>query len=288
MTPYRERVSTGQATLAATAFSRPAAELDGLLRGYHGYRYDAGQPNIHYGLPSTSLVMVIALDRPLDVGWLGDSSSRDRHWAMAAGLGVHPAAIYQDGLQHGIQLDLTPLGARALLGIPAAGMCEQLVPLEVLIHHLADRIRLAVARESTWPARFASLDRELIALATAHRDRPSPDRTLQHAWRLLHDTGGRLPIRRVAAEVGWSRPHLTRRFTDEYGVGPKQLARVIRFDAARSQLLAGERSLAEVAVRCGYADQAHLSREWRQLAGLSPTAWIAKERPFVQEIQTVG
>ena len=44
------------------------------------------------------------------------------------------------------------------------------------------------------------------------------------------------------------------------------------------------RSLATIAADCGYADQAHMAREWRALAGASPTQWLADERlPFVQD-----
>jgi AraC-like DNA-binding protein len=41
--------------------------------------------------------------------------------------------------------------------------------------------------------------------------------------------------------------------------------------------------LAEIAARCGYADQAHLTREWRELAGCTPSTWLAEELPSVQD-----
>jgi AraC-like DNA-binding protein len=42
-------------------------------------------------------------------------------------------------------------------------------------------------------------------------------------------------------------------------------------------------SLADVAVRCGYSDQAHLHRDWLDFAGTTPSAWMAEELPFVQD-----
>lgn len=106
---------------------------------------------------------------------------------------------------------------------------------------------------------------------------------MQHAWVRLHATGGRLPVSRLAEDVGWSRGQMARRFGSELGIGPKQVARLVRFGRARD-LVAGRRRLAEVAADCGYADQAHLTREWRELAGLAPTSWLEKEGTFVQEI----
>ena len=83
--------------------------------------------------------------------------------------------------------------------------------------------------------------------------------------------------------------HLTDRFTTEYGVGPKALARVLRFERARWMLVQPTHpSLAMVAATCGYADQAHMTREWRALAGSSPKAWLAAEGlPFVQDPEPV-
>ena len=59
-------------------------------------------------------------------------------------------------------------------------------------------------------------------------------------------------------------------------LGPKDLARVVRFERSRLLLRgAGWATIAEVASRCGYYDQAHLAREWRDLAGVAPTGWLA-------------
>jgi AraC-like DNA-binding protein len=62
----------------------------------------------------------------------------------------------------------------------------------------------------------------------------------------------------------------------------------MRFEVARELLRPPDHPpLAEVAVRCGYYDQAHFTREWRDLAGCSPTAWLAEELPSVQDTDPV-
>lgn len=90
-------------------------------------------------------------------------------------------------------------------------------------------------------------------------------------------------MQEVADEVGYSRRHLTTLVRDECGLAPKQLQRIGRFQASRAMV--GRRPLAEVAARCGYADQAHLSREWGALAGCTPTTWLREEFPFVQDVE---
>ena len=107
---------------------------------------------------------------------------------------------------------------------------------------------------------------------------------MARAWDVLLDHGGNLGVAKLAAEVGWSRRHLHQRFTEELGLAPKTAGRVLRFE--RSKRLyerADAPPLAEVAVACGYYDQAHLTNDWRELAGVSPTAWREAELPSFQD-----
>jgi AraC-like DNA-binding protein len=71
---------------------------------------------------------------------------------------------------------------------------------------------------------------------------------------------------------GYTARTLERRFPEALGVTPKQYLRFLRFERARRLLRSGM-SGAEVAAEAGYADQAHLSHEFRRLAGISPTGF---------------
>ena len=98
------------------------------------------------------------------------------------------------------------------------------------------------------------------------------DASLAAAWDLLVSRRGGVSIAEVAEQVGWSRRQFTARFAQEFGPRPKLAARVMRFE--RSRRLMGRTPLAEIAFRCGYADQSHLVRDWRQFAGAAPTQWL--------------
>jgi len=137
----------------------------------------------------------------------------------------------------------------------------------------------------TWSERFDILD-DVFARGLA--DRSALPAQLVGAWCELVTSGGTAQIDAVAAEVGWSRRHLAERFGVEFGLTPKVAARVVRFDRARRLLEHPDRvSLAMVAAQCRYHDQAHLSREWQDLAGCPPGVWLAAEQlPNVQD--TVG
>jgi len=111
---------------------------------------------------------------------------------------------------------------------------------------------------------------------TAMLDRDAQvERSMAAAWGLLTARAGRMRMEDVAREVGWSRRHLTTRFAREFGPTPKVLARILRFEQSRALL--GRMPMADIAIRCGYADQSHLVRDWRQFAGASPTQWLRND-----------
>lgn len=258
----------------------PHPALRGLVTDYHGYRYDALAPGVHHGLPSSTLTMVVSFDEPLDVQWGSDPGSRGQHWAMVSGLHPEPALIHHSGFQHGVQLALTPLGARVLLGAPAGALAGALVSLR------APRAYDAMAAAPSWTRRFDVLDALLLDRAAATSSVPIRGE-LSHAWRRIQQSHGAVRVAHLATEVGWSRRHLTELFTAEYGVGPKQAARIERFSRAKTLLDSGC-AVADAAVSCGYADQAHLNREFRALGGCTPTQWRTEAVAFVQDEAAVG
>jgi transcriptional regulator GlxA family with amidase domain len=87
-----------------------------------------------------------------------------------------------------------------------------------------------------------------------------------------------MPIADVAGDVGWSRRHLDREFVAEFGLTPKDVARITRFTHSRTLLARHPRtSMAMLSAMCGYYDQAHMAREWNRFAGEPASAWCADE-----------
>lgn len=264
--------------VAEHAEVRPAARLAPFVGFYSGYRYEGLPPGTHHGLPSPHVTVVISFAAPTRTSF-GPGRAPASHAALAGGMHTRAVLIHHDGSQHGMQLSLTPAGARSLLGVPAGELASSIVPLDDLLGSGELPERLAEAPD--WPARFAILN-DLLS-RHAGRRAPAPDE-LRHAWRLLTGSGGRVRVGDLAEEVGWSRRHLASRFTAEYGLTPKEAARVVRFWASSRMLRRHDRSsLADVAAACGYYDQAHLAREWNDFLGSPPSAWLTGEDlPFIQ------
>ena len=273
--------------VAESVVYRPPALLQPYVESYVGYRYSGFAPGEHMGLPSRHLTFIVTFDAPLELSRLPDGREQLTSFdTLLGGLHTSPAVIRHDGSQHGVQLQVTPAGARGLFGLPAAELAGMVVPLDAIWGRLNGELLDRLDAAAGWHARFAVLDRVLLRALSARVEIPSgARRETTAAWERLTATAGQVEVARVAAEVGWSRRHLTERFSAEYGVGPKALARVLRFERARSLLVQPDRgTMAEVAAACGYADQAHMVRDWHALAGASPTAWLqAEELPFVQD-----
>jgi len=264
----------------------PAEPLRRYVAGYTGYRQRGVPPARHRGLPSPYLTLIFTLDEPLTIAVHPDPAQPPGEFgALLGGLHSVPALITHAGAQSGIQVALRPLGARALLGLPAGGLAGLDVPAEAVFGRVCAELRDRIRALSGWPERFAVLDE--ILLRRAGRN-PGIAPEVGWAWRQLLRAGGTPRVSELAAGTGWSERHLTSRFRAEIGLTPKAAARVIRFDRARKLLvrnLAGATPgyrLADLAADCGYFDQAHLAREFRALAGCPPSRWLAEEFRNVQ------
>lgn len=275
----QDRVS-GQ--IAQHVTGTPALPLRPFVTRYTGYRYEGFPAGVHAGLPSQHLTFIVSLGDPIDVGVLHEPTlSRERFDALLGGLHTRPAAIHHTGDQYGVQLDVTPHGARALFGMPAAEVVDTNVAMDRVLGRLTVELIDRLHETSTWAHRFTVIDDVLSrALTQSHDVRPQ----VAHAWRRMVASGGGVEVADLATEVGYSRRHLTELFRREYGLAPKTFGRVVRFDRARRMLAAGTHpTLGALAHAAGYADQAHMDRDWRQFAGASPTRWLSDEQfPFFE------
>lgn len=242
-----------------------------------GYRM-APASGEHRGLPGPYLTLVFALSGPLPIEVPDRSSAA--FWMPLGGLHTRPVLMPRRlpdepaKAQRGIQLAVHPLAARAVFGVPAGALSGEVVEVGEVDRAAVDlRERLAGCRSGTDAAAEVArwLRGRVIASAA-----PPPAPELRRAWRLIVGGDGRARIGDVAADVGWSRRHLTARMRAEIGVGAKDLARLARFQRSRRLIGRGDR-LGDVAARSGYADQPHLTAEWREFAGCTPGQWIAAE-----------
>lgn len=264
-----ERVNDSGAPAAEHHEHQPTAALAGWVDRAVGYRLEGFSGGVHVGMPSGTATLVIPLDDALTLSDAGNPRP-SRFDSVLAGLATGPTHIHHDGNQHGIQLALRPEAVRALFGIRPAELAETSYELVDVMGPAAVGLRERLHETDSWPERFAVVEQTLLALERERRDPPAE---VTEAWRLIAVGGGAAPISRVAAHVGWSMRHLQQQFRAEFGVTPKGAARVRRFERSVPLVSSARIPLTDVALACGWSDHAHMDRDWRHLAGTSPSQW---------------
>ncbi|MED7928461.1 helix-turn-helix domain-containing protein [Nonomuraea sp. LP-02] len=238
--------------------------------------YELGADGVHRGLPSSTISITIPEADSLEIGWPGRPGSRERFRAVVAGLHLDAAELRQVGGTRGVWLTLSPAGAGPLLGVPASALAGQVADLADVAPAMAQLPeRLAACR--SWPERRAVVESALLAGRTRRRGRTGGEE-LRATLAALSGAGR---VQEAARVLGRSRRHLSGTVRRELGVTPKEYQRLLRFETARGGLVAAARagavSLAAVAATSGFADQAHFTREWRVMAGCTPTEWLRAE-----------
>ena len=243
----------------------PAA-LSRWVRRITDYDADAGAAFVE---PATLTVpLIFTYGAPWRIG-IGEGEGTFGHFV--GGLTLCPVRIAGDGAVRCLQIDLTPLGALAVLGGRAAEAAGRCVGVEDLSDPAACALADRLGETSSAAARLA-LAESWIARRLA--DAPAPDPRVAGALALIARGGGRLPVARLAEATGLSRQTLHARIAAATGLGPKALSRVARLERAR-RLIPRATGWADLAALAGYADEAHLSREFHALAGRPPGRWPA-------------
>jgi AraC-like DNA-binding protein len=259
------------------------APLDptGALVSAVGYETVDAEPRDHRGLPSPFLTFIVTLDTPVVIEEEGGERGLD---VVVAGLTTEVERVKMGTRQAGLQAAVHPLAARRLFGLPAAELARMSLEGEDVLGRAAPRLRERLAEAAAWDERFAILGEEMGLGRDAPVRGPRPE--VVEAWRLLTATRGRIRIGALAERVYLSRRRLSTLFAAEFGLTPKEAARTMRFTHAVARIGEGVRGgaldLAGVAAECGFSDQPHLDREFRDFAGTSPSGWIAEEFPNIQ------
>ncbi|MDX2969345.1 AraC family transcriptional regulator [Kribbella solani] len=252
-----------------------------------GYAYPGAAPELHRGLPSRYLTLVITLDGPLGVAWPG--GPLQTYDAVVGGL--HSTAVHVGATpsRAGVQVSLTPAAARTLLGLPPGELASLNVGLDEVLGRPARVLTDQLREAGSWGERMDLIERLFLEHLARERAPGGVRPEVSWAWRRLCGTDGTIGVQKLAAEVGWSRRHLTDRFRSEFGLAPKVAARVLRFERATRQLrLRPQTRLGELSAAVGYADQAHLTREFQAIAGCSPRQWMSEELPNLQDCPPPG
>lgn len=283
MTRTRVRRSSSPAGNWELAEAPAAPQLAGLVRGYLGFVERAETELRRLETPSSTAVLIINFGAPLTVAAPGRPTAVYRE-SFLARLSERPAATSFSGTSAGVQVDFTPIGLHLFCSLPLHELPDPSVGLAEALGEEGRRLEEALAEAPDWETRFDLLDAAIERrFALARAATPS----VEWAWRTLAERGGDVRIGELCARLGCSPRHLISGFREQIGVSPKTAARILRFErAARLLRTSHHTGLAWVAGASGYHDQAHMTREFRDLADTTPAAYRNAQIPGFEGVAT--
>jgi AraC-like DNA-binding protein len=252
----------------------PDPRLGGYVLGYCAYDERTGSFVRRRELPADRVVGIVNFGAPIRVlspcdGWT------DQRYGFLTGLYDTFAVTETVGAQRGVQIDFSPVGAHLLWRVPMHAVTGRVVDLESLFGRAGMLLWEALACAAGWEERFALLDDFFLERLD---DALSPVPSVTRALGRLRASGGTVRVAELASEIGCSRRHLADGFREQVGVSPKLLARILRFQRAVALVGRGP-GWAEIALRCGYYDQAHMVRDFQQFAGAAPREFASRQLP---------
>ncbi len=224
--------------------------------------------------PTAAIVPMILVLGP---GW--DYEANGEHHRLGtsfvAGLRTSPVTMHSQGYAVCMQVNFTLLGARRFLGIDMHELTEEIVDLADLVGQRCAALEHRLLGHNDWASRFdhlesALMDRILGDDKSGRRSSAAVQTSLAAVERSPTDQ----TVNDLARSAGVSRKHLVTLFAREVGLSPKQFLQLKRFEEALQLMQTNpDMPLSEVAYTSGFADQAHLTRQFRRYMGRSPSAY---------------
>lgn len=266
--PQRGRTAFG----TWTAYRKPvpprlAPFVTGSLSGWEEW---ADHPFSRREVPGLFLPLIFGFAAPFEIGWT--DGRRDRMRSFIAGPSSAAALVTMSRHNCCVQANLTFEGAWRLFGGNLAALTDAVLSPREVLGRSGDELEDRLANLRSWDARLAALETFLEHHLLAAPPIPA---SIAHTLARTADHQ-RFSTRATAQALDMTPKRLIAEFRAHVGLTPKRVARLARFTQALRALEQGVSSLAGLAVDCGFTDQAHFTRDFGELAGVSPLRYRAE------------
>jgi methylphosphotriester-DNA--protein-cysteine methyltransferase len=225
-------------------------------------------------LPDGCTEMVFHLADPFDQH-NDDGSQARQPAALLVGQMRGHLLIQPTGRVRVLGVRFRPGGAYPFLSIPQSEITGRVIALDSIWGAIAVELHSRIADATTNAESVRHLEKILSETLKSRR----LDDRFSYAVDLITNSGGSVPIDRLANDLGVSFRSLDRIFNTRVGLSPKTLCRIVRFQSV-FKLLERESSKQDwvrIALDGGYYDQAHFVKEFREFSGKTPTAYFGEQ-----------
>ncbi|HMV50418.1 MAG TPA: AraC family transcriptional regulator [Blastocatellia bacterium] len=192
---------------------------------------------------------------------------------------THPVLVSPTGAVQLLGIRFAPGGPLPFFSCPPEELTNRIVSLEDAAAALDRELSQHPYDARGLPEKIRRIQSVLLNRLRACQEQGA---SLQRAIAQIVHSGGQTSVDALANDLGLSGRQLERRFLREVGLGPKLLCRILRFQQVFRAVERADGKWAQVAADCGYYDQAHLIRDFRQFAGQTPAALFAPLPRFTE------
>jgi AraC-like DNA-binding protein len=251
---------------------RPRRELASFVESI--WHYDGSQSKQHRErvLPNGRFQIVVNLSAGLgSVSGLRSQSTVIEPAAIPAMMGI----VFHPG------------GARRFLEGPADDFYNRVVPLDAVWGRHAMELSGRLSESETVESKFRVIEAALLrVMQEGDEARLALHSSVRYALQEFRQAPYIRRVIDVGKDAGLSRRRFSQLFREQIGMTPKLYCRLSRFRTVIRQIASGALvDWADVALAGGYYDQAHLTHEFRDFSGLSPSGYLAAERPSVNHVR---
>ena len=242
---------------------QPGEAASNLIECYWTLETDEGESSVQRIVPDGTPELILNLRNPFE------SRQGDR-WqtqprCFFAGQITGPLLVRSAGPAKILGVRFRPYAARRLFGTPMYEVTGATHGIDDLCPALSLELETAMSLRTT-AGQIAAIESALVRQAGVESDE-----LVARSVESIIRSGGTSDLGRLASDLGCSLRQLERRFLDNVGILPKLFARIQRFQRVFHAMEGGRRWV-DAAVECGYYDQAHLIRDFKDFSGETPTA----------------
>jgi len=192
---------------------------------------------------------------------------------------TQPVLVAPTGSVQLLGIRFAPGGTLRFFPNPPGELTDRIEPLADVAGDLDRELSGRVYDARELPEKIGIVEALLIRRMRAKEERGA---SLQNTISEIVSSGGQVSVDRLANDLGISGRQLERRFLSEVGLGPKLLCRILRFQQVFRAVEREDKNWARIAADCGYYDQAHLIRDFRQFAGQTPSVLFEHFTSFAE------
>jgi len=205
-----------------------------------------------------------------------DGTSERQPPALLVGQMRGHLLIRPTGVVRVLGIRFWPGGAYPFVSAPQSELASQVLPLDSIWGRKGRELHLQIGDSVDLADSVKHVERLLLCFLSEFKHL---DEGLLKTTAFILQSGGCASVEILAGHLGISLRKLDRMFNAKVGLTPKALCRVIRFQQVFKLLERGQRrrDWAQIAIECGYYDQAHFIKEFSTFAGQAPTSYFAAQ-----------